>query len=102
MKWMEKLIEQRGFGFARRRVGIHLAGVHATILIAIWAYEQIDARDAVPAAFRSEPHRFLPGSEIEELVEQFGTANDDFGEFVVDQPDAFGGGSQSLGLRLRE
>jgi|SRR5262245_47534638 len=28
--------------------------------------------------------------------------NYDFGEFVIDQADALGGGSQSLGLRLRE
>jgi hypothetical protein len=36
------------------------------------------------------------------LVEQFRTSNDDFGEFVVDLPDALGGGSQSLCLRLGE
>ncbi len=99
---MEQLIEQRGLGFAGRGIGIHLAGAYATILSAIRANEQIDARDAVPSAFRSEPHRFLPGGKVEELVEQFRTANDDFGEFVVDLPDALGGGSQSLGLRLGE
>src|SRR5215813_8345404 len=102
VKRVKQLIEQRGFGLARRRIGIHLACAYATILSPVWAYEQIDARDAVPAAFRSEPHRFLPGGKVEELIEQFRAANDDFGEFVVDLPDALGGGSQSLGLRLGE
>src|SRR5215510_1694713 len=102
MKRMEQLIEQRGFGLARRRIGIHLARADLPIISAIRANEQIDARDAVPAALRSEPHRFLPGSEIKELIEQFGMANDDFREFVIDQPDALGDGSQSLGLWLRK
>src|SRR5262245_32708463 len=69
MEGMEQLIEQRGFGLRRRRIGIQLTGADLSVLSAIGAYEQIDARDAVPAAFRSEPHRFLPGSEIEELIE---------------------------------
>src|SRR5262245_168381 len=102
MKRMEQLIEQRGFGLARRRIGIHLASADLPIISAVRANEQIDARDAVPAALRSEPHRFLPGGKIEELIEQFGMANDDFGEFVIDQPDALGGGSQSFDLWLRK
>src|SRR5262249_54264425 len=50
----------------------------------------------------SEPHHFLPRSEIEELIEQIGMANDDLGEFVIDQADTFGGGSELFSLRLRE
>src|SRR5215510_11548658 len=92
VKRVKQLIEQRGFGLARRRIGIHLACADLSILSAIWANEQIDARDAVPSAFRSEPHRFLPRGEVEELIEQFRTANNDFGEFMIDQPDAFCGG----------
>src|SRR5262245_48574498 len=53
MKRMEQLIEQRGFSLARRRIGIHLAGADVSVLSAIRAYEQIDARDAVPSALRS-------------------------------------------------
>src|SRR5262245_55603507 len=91
VKSMEQLIEQHGFGLARRRIGIHLAGADADLLSAILANEQINPRDAMPAALRSKPHRLLPRSEIEELIEQIGMANDDLGEFVINQADPFGG-----------